>query len=133
MDLQTIARALGGEVRGHQVLAPGPGHSPRDRSLSIRLDPHTPSGFRVHSFANDDWRTCREHVRDRLGLTQEAGTLHHEAPGPSSPPADTAARTANALRLWDEARDPRGTRVEAYLQHRGLTLAEDATGCAIRY
>ena len=36
-DLRGIARALGGEVAGAQVLAPGPGHGPRDRSLSVRL------------------------------------------------------------------------------------------------
>jgi hypothetical protein len=34
-DLRSLARALGGEVVGRQVLAPGPGHSRRDRSLSI--------------------------------------------------------------------------------------------------
>jgi len=133
MDLQTIALALGGEVYGRQILAPGPGHSPRDRSLSVRPNPRAPGHLLVHSFANDDWRACRDHVRDRLGLAQGAGTLHHEAPGPSSPPADTAARTANALWLWGEARDPRSTRVEAYLQHRGLILPEEAAGTAIRY
>ena len=29
MSLEQIARALGGEVSGGQVLAPGPNHSPR--------------------------------------------------------------------------------------------------------
>jgi hypothetical protein len=33
LDLRSIARALGGEISGNQVLAPGPGHGPRDRSL----------------------------------------------------------------------------------------------------
>jgi putative DNA primase/helicase len=132
MNLQTIARALGGEVCGRQVLAPGPGHSRQDRSLSIRLDPRAPGGFRVHSFSGDNWRTCRDHVRDRVGLAQEPGILHHEAHDPS-PLADTAARTADALWLWGEARDPRGTRAEAYLQHRGLTLPEETAGTAIRY
>src|SRR5262249_10714225 len=53
-DLPTLARALGGEIRGNQILAPGPGHSAVDRSLAIRLDPAAPDGFFVHSFANDD-------------------------------------------------------------------------------
>lgn len=35
MDLRTLAHALGGEVWGRQIFAPGPGHSRRDRSLSI--------------------------------------------------------------------------------------------------
>jgi hypothetical protein len=30
ISLQGLARALGGEVSGGQVLAPGPGHSPAD-------------------------------------------------------------------------------------------------------
>lgn len=37
MTLQEIARVLGGEVQGHQVRAPGPGHSPKDRSLAVML------------------------------------------------------------------------------------------------
>src|SRR4051812_11164726 len=68
-DVRTISRALGGEVIGSdQVLAPGPGHSPKDRSLSVRLSQHAPDGFIVHSHAGDDWRQCRDHVRSRLGM-----------------------------------------------------------------
>ena len=44
-NLSAIARALGGEVHGRQVLAPGLGHSRRDRSLAIRLDPRAPGGL----------------------------------------------------------------------------------------
>ena len=42
----------------------GPGHSSKDRSLSILI---TGSGFIVHSFAGDDWRVCKDYVRSRLG------------------------------------------------------------------
>src|SRR5262249_36546909 len=35
LDLRTIARALRGEVSGRRVLAPGPQHSPKDRSLCV--------------------------------------------------------------------------------------------------
>jgi hypothetical protein len=38
IDDLTIARALGGEVRNGEVLAPGPGHSAADRSLSVKPD-----------------------------------------------------------------------------------------------
>jgi hypothetical protein len=37
--LRTIAKALGGEITGKSVLAPGPGHSSRDRSLSVTPSP----------------------------------------------------------------------------------------------
>jgi RecA-family ATPase len=67
-DLQTLARALGGEINNGQVLAPGPGHSPQDRSLSVKLEPNAPDGFLVHSFSTDDAIACRDFVREKLGL-----------------------------------------------------------------
>ena len=71
MDLRSLARALGGEVVGGQVLAPGPGgHSRKDRSLSVRLSPTAPDGFLAFSHAGDDWRACRDHVKARLGLSR---------------------------------------------------------------
>ncbi len=64
-SLEEIARALGGEVRGDWVSAPGPGHSLQDRSMSIKL---TGNGdFVVHSFSGDDWRKCRDYVDAKLG------------------------------------------------------------------
>jgi Protein of unknown function (DUF3631) len=68
LDPQAMARALNGEVSAGQVLCPGPGHTDSDRSLSVKPDKDDPEGFITHSFANDDWRTCREHVRIKLGL-----------------------------------------------------------------
>jgi hypothetical protein len=68
MNLQYVAQALGGEVKSGQVSAPGPGHSPADRSLSVKIDAGAPDGFVVHSFANDDPITCKDHVRTKLGL-----------------------------------------------------------------
>jgi hypothetical protein len=68
-DLQALARALGGVVNGGQVLAPGPGHSATDRSLSIKLDSGAPDGFLVHSFAADDAILCRDYVREKIGLS----------------------------------------------------------------
>ena len=68
LSLQTLARALGGEVSGGQVLAPGPGHSPTDRSMSVKLDASAPGGFLIYSFAGDDVNACRDHVRETVGL-----------------------------------------------------------------
>jgi hypothetical protein len=70
LDLGTIAHALGGEICGNELLAPGPQHSPRDRSLCIRMSPNAPDGFLVHSFAGDDAIICRDYVRQRLGLPE---------------------------------------------------------------
>src|SRR5262249_1949694 len=68
LDSQRIARALGGEVRNGQILAPGPNHSRVDRSLSVRLDPAAPDGFVVNSFAGDDPFACKDYVRQKCGL-----------------------------------------------------------------
>jgi AAA domain len=68
LTLQSLARALGGVVCSGEVLAPGPGHSPIDKSLSVKLDPAAPDGFVVHSFAHDDPIKCRDYVREKCGL-----------------------------------------------------------------
>ena len=68
MNLQQLARALGGDVRGNQVMAPGPGHSPKDRSLAVKLDPAAPDGFVVFSHAGDDVIACRDYVREKCSL-----------------------------------------------------------------
>ena len=68
MDIQTAAQILGGDVSCGQILAPGPGHSQRDRSMSIKLDPNAQDGILVGSFAGDDFRDCRDHVKALLGI-----------------------------------------------------------------
>lgn len=65
---QQLAKVLGGEVSGNQVLAPGPNHSPKDRSLSIRLDATAPDGMVVYSHSGDDPIACKDYVRERAGL-----------------------------------------------------------------
>ena len=45
--IERIAEALCGEVSGGQVRAPGPGHSAKDRSLSVTLDDKASDGFVV--------------------------------------------------------------------------------------
>ena len=53
MDLprnaKAVACALSGTVVGNSVLAPGPGHSPSDRSLSIKLEPSAPAALQGRS------------------------------------------------------------------------------------
>ena len=71
LDPHAVARALGGNVSGCDVVAPGPGHSRADRSLSVKLDPSAPDGFIVHSFAGDvnAESMCELH----LGSTRDSG------------------------------------------------------------
>jgi 5S rRNA maturation endonuclease (ribonuclease M5) len=67
-SLKEIAHATGGEISGAQVLAPGPGHSSNDRSLSIKVSVTDPDGYVVYSHSP---RTThlegKDYVRARLG------------------------------------------------------------------
>jgi len=135
MNLQAMAHALGGDVHGQQVLAPGLGHSRRDRSLSIRLDPRAPGGILVHSFAGDDPLAAKDHVRAALALKSEPGSYslpwRHQLPHAAD--SDDPERTARALSIWSQSLHPRGTCVEVYLRQRGLGVPNEAAGEAIRF
>jgi hypothetical protein len=72
LPLARIAEILGGDARRFDVVAPGPGHSAADRSMSVRPDEGAPDGFLVHSFAGDDAIECKEYVTEKLGLTPKS-------------------------------------------------------------
>jgi hypothetical protein len=152
LDLRSIARALGGEISGRQILAPGPGHSRGDRSLSVRIEPEAPDGFLVHSFAGDDPIICKNYIRRQLGLPEwEPGdeqdrrinasqrarfdrtAIDHEADKqPRS--EDDHVRIKRAVTIWKEGRDPRGTLAESYLNlHRKLRLDDDLASGVLRF
>jgi len=129
LDLRLIVRALGGELSGGQALVPGPGHSKRDRSLSIRLSATSPEGFIVHSFAGDDWRTCHDHVRDGLGLPRDGWKRERpQTPAPRPLRKDAGADDKKHRHLllasaaWNEAEPIAGTDGEDYLRGRGIML-----------
>ena len=137
LDPRAIARALGGEATGCNVLAPGPGHSRADRSLSVKIDSAACDGFIVHSFAGDDPIACRDHVRDAIGLSKPARGRKRSMPGHPRPDPtksdDLTTTIALALHIWHEAHDPRGTIVEAYLRSRKLVLHDDLCGEVLRF
>ncbi|MFG1293752.1 DUF7146 domain-containing protein [Xanthobacter versatilis] len=144
MDLRSIASALGGEVIGRQVLAPGPGHSRKDRSLAVVPSPRAPGGFLVHSHCGDDWKECRDHVCDALGISpperrrkptrdETAQRREANARAVEEAAADTAKRTTWALGIWAKSVDPRGRVVETYLESRALPLGEDLARTVLRF
>ena len=155
MDARSLAHALGGDVVGRdKVTVPGPGHSPRDRSLSIKLDPNAPDGFLIYSHCGDDWKLCRDYVRQRLGLpewepgdeqnrrippskieTWDLAMTDAEANvGPRDWNDDELLRIKAARRIWDEADNPRGTLAETYLrEHRKLDLTDQLAGAVLRF
>jgi putative DNA primase/helicase len=119
--LQELARALCGEIAGHEVLAPGPGHSAKDRSLSVKPSPDAPCGFVCHSFANDDPIVCRYYVRQRLGLPRfKTSRAQHVKPHPVEPPC-----IEYAMRIWREAVPIRGSLAQKYLANRRVESGEN--------
>ena len=134
--LRTLAIALGGVINGRSVLAPGPGHSAKDRSLSVTLSATSPDGFMVYSHAGDDWQACRDYVRGKLRLSPfNPGSAPRIAPQRERNPVEEmpANNRDPALRLWRQALEPRGTLVEAYLRNRCLELPDEAANEAIRF
>jgi putative DNA primase/helicase len=152
LDPRTIAHALDGEISGRQILAPGPGHSRLDRSLSIRIEPSARDGFLCYSFASDDPIVCKDYVRQRLGLPEwkpgdeqdrrvdgsrrarfdQAAIDREAAKRPRS--EDDHHRIERAVAIWHKAQDPRGTLAQIYLNvHRKLDLDDDLAGGVLRF
>jgi hypothetical protein len=149
-NLKAVATALGGDVVGQQVLAPGPGHSPDDRSLAVRFT--AADEFVVHSFAGDDPLACKDYVRGKLGLPQwTPGDGRNREISPQKVAAwdeatieremekrpmteDEVRNRESAVRIWNAAEDPRGTLAEKYLRDtRKLDLPDDLAVSVLRF
>jgi putative DNA primase/helicase len=144
-NLEELARVLDGEVIGGQILCPAPGHSRRDRGLSVKLDPSAPEGFVVNLFNgcdDDDWRRARDYVKQAWGLpirhnrykASASDDFGEQTEQPNQQPSEKElARIKYAERIWDEAIDPRGTLGERYLKFRALVLPAELIGSALRF
>jgi hypothetical protein len=120
LTIKDVARALGGEVTGRaSALVPGPGHGRNDRSLSIKVDPHAPDGFVAHSFAGDDWRECRDHIANKLGIERRRTSTELYLSQPSRVLDESAAEKQKPLRvrhLWTCGFSIEGSPAETYLR-----------------
>lgn len=116
--LAPIVRALGGDLwdRGRRANVPGPGHGPKDRSVSLLL---ARGRVVVHCFAGDDWREVLAELAD-LGLVDEDGRL--AGASATGAPADPSRREriAAAQRLWSEGRPLGRTLSARHLALRGV-------------
>lgn len=139
LDPRAVARMLGGRAIGHHVYAPGPGHSRRDRSLSVKIDPDAPDGFIVASFAGEDWSAAKDYVRTAVGLPAYARTRHEPTAAKREAWARQLAenervelvrqarRSRNAIEIWRGSTPIAGTIAEKYLLHRlaGASIPRD--------
>ncbi|MBR0916073.1 toprim domain-containing protein [Bradyrhizobium japonicum] len=128
-SLKSIAHALGGDAVGNRyVLCPGPGHSRRDRSLKVKFK--SDGTFTVTSFAGDDWQTCKDFIRERLGIPNDwrREPVNDDAPVVElrEREDDEPARIRTALQRWERAIPLTGTLAETYLASRGLSYQGDA-------
>ncbi|MES0171282.1 toprim domain-containing protein [Mesorhizobium sp. M0006] len=105
--------------------------------MSVMLDSDAADGFRINSFAGDDWRICRDHVRQMLGIPDSG---HHRPNaqlsrlGWATIPASDNSHVDIAHRLWRAAMPIGGTLAAVYLLDRGLGLSgEVLNGHALRF
>jgi hypothetical protein len=95
------------------------------------LDPTKPEGFWVTCFGAGDELAERDRVRAALGLSRRRETSTAQAKAKHA--GTDTDRTAVALSIWAEARDPRETLAATYVARRGLWLPDAAAGEAIRF
>jgi len=114
MSLQAIVRALGGDLYdgARRANIPAPGHSARDRSVSLLW---ANGRLIIHSFGAADWRDVRDDLRARRLLDPVA----LEA-GPPTPPPPPERRLTIARRLWMAAGPIDGTLGQRHLRLRGI-------------
>ena len=135
MNAAEIARVLGWNGRGSNIVVRCPVHDDHTPSLSLADGKR---GLLLRCWAGCD-------VRDVLAELRRRGLLpaHRDDPPPrrayrpstTTPrrePTD-AERTARARAIWSAAHDPRATIAEQYLAGRGLRLDDDLAGRVLRF
>jgi hypothetical protein len=90
----------------------------------VTPDENAPYGFLTHSYAGDDWRDCRDHVKDLLGIASNGFTPKPRYPPKLTKPADDHQRIAEALAIWRDTQRIDGTLAEAYLAKRYCLIDE---------
>lgn len=120
--LHDLVKRHGGEIHGSYALLPGPGHSRRDRSLSVIMGRDGRPVF--HSFAGDDFRA----VRDYLGIEAKPGDMPYdpalqrkiERARRIEREALEAEKLAFCETVWRETAPAPETPVQIYLRARGI-------------
>ncbi len=127
MPLRAIVRALGGDLYdgGRRANVPAPGHSARDRSVSLLW---TGQRLVAHGFGGADWREVLDDLRAR-GLIDAAGAPAGAGVGPAAG-RTPRERVAAALALWAGGRPLAGALAERHLRLRGVRRA---AGPALRH
>lgn len=137
IDFPTIDRLTGAQLGTFDVMCPlcSPDRrSPVNRVRKVLRVWRTDRGFATWCCARCGTRGyASDHVARKRDL-HALGKARAEAPSfAAGKTKDDDARRAQAMTIWKEAQDPRGTLIENYLAGRGLTLPDEAVGEAIRF
>lgn len=118
---ERATKALGGDWHRSYGLCPGPGHSLLDRSMKL-IDGDA-GQIVVTSFAGDDWRTCRDYLKQRGLIDGEPVQRTYRSPFRRKPSPRSEPQTCEAAAfIWRNAEAGIGTPAETYLRARGITL-----------
>lgn len=123
LDLYALRERLGGDVidGGARWLGPGPGHSPRDRSLSVLISPD--GRPLVHSFAGDNFTTCADYLGIKNAAPARVDRVEHDRLKWARH-AETARRENAAMafceRVWSGCQPVEGSPAERYLDARAI-------------
>jgi hypothetical protein len=134
---RAVTKYLGGDWRGRRGLAPGPGHTGHDRSLSVKAHSSDPDDVVLYSFAGDDVLAIKDDLR-RAGVLprKDFRTASHPAAkaaverpvNPQPDQDDKEERRRRAIRLWRPSVPIEGTAAEAYLRTvRGIEMPLPST------
>ena len=123
-SLHDIAQTLNGEVIArNQIAFPTLGHSDKDRGTIATFDAHYPDGVLINSINGGDWREERDRVKLAAGIKfdprKDITTKMSEAPK-SFGVNYSALGKGNWEKVWNDAQDWRRSRIEGYLQIRGI-------------
>jgi hypothetical protein len=128
MSLHAIVAALGGDLyaRGLRANVPAPGHSPQDRSVSLRL---VDGRVLVHAFNGADWREILDDLRAQNlidALNRPTGLAGAASVRPARPEPSDRERIDAARRIWEEGRPVAGSLSETHLLLRRVRRAAPA-------
>jgi hypothetical protein len=77
-ELRSLAPRLGGDVSGRGVICPGPGHSARDRSLSVTLSCSISDRHSQECAKKDFWHGALVKIAKQKGYAKAHGWAAHK-------------------------------------------------------
>lgn len=134
LTAKNIAEICGGEVvSSDSARIPGPGHSNKDRSLSVKIAPSASNGFVVYSHAGDDPFICLDYVRAKLGITYFSHAREKVCVKTNLYVDSRSANNSSSLQridvartIWNQSISVRYSLAETYLRRaRGIEIPDN--------